>query len=199
MVKSHNLKNKFSKLDMKKEFFPQKVLALSFLSVLVLTACQNNLPPERPANTGDRIRVTPVVNNDDALPTLAFTRGTEQGKFLLKNQTARYLNPEKTELEITFSNLTREFCAPAGDLQEGEQELKITVKAKNAISKGELVNADNQISAIYRDKSGQHQFSGTAISTLKVTDLNAAILRGKLKFSDAEQTFEGEYFTAICK
>lgn len=184
---------------MKKAFFPQKVLALSCLSVFVLTACQNNLPPERPANTGDRPRVTPVVNNDDALPTLAFTKGAEQAKFLLKNQTARYLNPEKTELEITFSNLTREFCAPASDLQEGEQELKITVKAKNAISKGELVNADNQISAIYRDKSGQHQFSGAAISTLKVTDLNAAILRGKLKFSDAEQTFEGEYFTAICK
>ena len=77
---------------MNKEFFNQKVLVIGLLSTLVLAACQsNNLPPERPANVGDRTRPTPVVNNDDALPTLAFTKGSEQGKFLLKNQTARYL------------------------------------------------------------------------------------------------------------
>lgn len=184
---------------MKKEFSTIKVIIIGSFSLVLLSACQSNLPPERPANTGDRTRVTPVINNDDALPTLTFNQSDKEGKFLLKNQIARYLNPEKTELEITFSNLSREFCAVESQLKAGEQELKIIVKSKVPIAKGELANNNNEITAIYRDGSSEQKFTGKAIETLKITDLNGAILRGKLKFSEAGNLLEGEYFTAICK
>jgi hypothetical protein len=83
VVSSHNLKNKFSNQDMKKEFSTIKVIIIGSFSLMLLSACQSNLPPERPANTGDRTRVTPVINNDDALPTLTFNQSDTKSPDIL--------------------------------------------------------------------------------------------------------------------
>lgn len=206
------------------------IFSLLVLSSILLSACQPALPPERPLNTGDRPRVTrgqPEVVREEVLPTLALTQGEAKSEMKLRSQTSRYLNAQNTALEITLTSSDLAYCQnenPA--LGEGEEELKITIRAKDGqtpIEKIEFAGDDRfELSATYRSNkpapAGQTEtsaadnesaqpsaapadvtFSGADFTGLKITDLNAAIARGHLSITSTDLSVEGEFFTAVCK
>ena len=184
----------------------QYILPVLILSIFVLSACQPAQPPERPINTGDRPRVTreKTPPAEEVLPVLAITKGENKSELKLRSQTARYLNNEKTALEIVLTSSNLAYCqneSPA--LGEGEEELKIVVKTvdgKFSVGQGELATEPGyELSGTYRTSQGDVALEKSAISSLNITDLNAAIVRGHLKIAGTDLAIEGEFFTAICR
>lgn len=182
------------------------IIPLLVFSALVLSACQPALPPERPINNGDRPKVTkentPPV--EEVLPILAITFGEEKTEMKLRSQTSRYLGTQEAALEITLTSSKLAYCQnenPA--LGEGEEELKITVKSKDGttpVDKGELAGNDQfEISGTYRNNLGDVQFQTTDFSSLNISDLNTAIVRGHIQIKTIDRSIVGEFFTAICK
>ncbi len=176
------------------------IFALTF-TLIILSACQAPLEPEHVVKFDRNTDKTPV---EEVLPVLKVTQGPDHSELKLRSQTSRYLNAEKSAIEITLSSSKIAFCenqAPA--LKEGEAELKITVKAKDgkkAISKADLSkDADLEITAVYKTPSGEINISGDQFKSLAISDLNEAILRGNIQVSAKDFAIEGEYFTAICK
>lgn len=178
---------------------------LLVLSIFILSACQPGLPPERPINTGDRPRVTrnttPV---EEVLPTFAVTSAETKSEMKLRSQTSRYLNAQSSVLEITLTSSRLAYCQnenPA--LGEGEEELKITIKSKDgktAIVQDELANNDGiEIAGVYRNNQGDIPLQTSDFSSMKIIDLNSAIVRGNLQIATTDLSIEGEFFTAICK
>ncbi len=186
-----------------------KLISLLALSTIVLTACQMGQPPERPLNTGDRPRVTRTTNTpatpaEEVLPMLKITQKDQIGEFKLRSQTTRYLNEAKTELEISLSSSRLAYCQnESPELKEGEEQLKIIIKArdgKTAIPKAEFAKStDYEISATRKSATLETKIPAENFESLKITDLNNAIVRGNLKIVTADLTMEGEYFTAICQ
>ncbi|MCC6643187.1 hypothetical protein IT411_00375 [Candidatus Peregrinibacteria bacterium] len=179
------------------------VLAL-VLTAFMLAGCQDNGQPEHPLNTdGRKSNSNQEVKKpmEEVLPVLKVTKGPDHSELKLRSQTSRYLNPDQSVLEITLSSSQTAFCkneSPA--LQEGEAELKITVKGQKAIVKEDLaLNKDLEINAVYKTSAGEIMISGDQFKSLNISDLNAAILRGNLQISAKDFAVEGEYFTAICK
>lgn len=192
-------------------------LTLLLLSAIVLTACQPALPPERPLNTGDRPRVTrgeEEIAREEVLPILSVERAGAKSELKLRSQTSRYLNAQNSALEITLTSSDLAYCQnenPA--LGEGEEELKITIRATDGqtpIGKIEFAGDDRfELSATYRGNAppagetaaqpAEITLSPADFASLKVTDLNAAIVRGHLKIASADLSIEGEFFTAVCK
>lgn len=176
------------------------IFALAF-TLIAFSACQTPSQPEHVVKFDRNIDKTPV---EEVLPFLKITQGANQSELKLRSQTSRYLNPEKSAIEITLSSSKTAFCenqAPA--LKEGEAELKITVKAKDskkAIAKEDLIkDTDFETSATYKTSTGEITISGDQFKSLSISDLNAAILRGNIQISAKDFAVEGEYFTAICK
>ena len=190
-------------------------ITLLITSILVLTACQTSLPPERPLNTtGERSRFTQNeedTQREEMLPVLTIADKDSKSEMKLRSQTSRYINANNSAIEITLTSSRLAYCQnESSALGEGEEEIKITIKAKDGktpIEQNEYVDNNNfEISAIYR---GNKQTSPSTLSditfssgdfiTMEITDINTAIVRGQLKLSKDEITIEGEYFTAICR
>lgn len=176
------------------------IFALTF-TLIALSACQPSAEPEHVVKFDRNTDKTPV---EEVLPVIKITQGTDHSELKLRSQTSRYLNAEKSAIEITLSSSKIAFCenqAPA--LKEGEAELKITVKAKDgkkAISKEDLSQDSNfETSATYKTPAGEIAISGDQFKSLSISDLNAAILRGNIAISAKDFAVEGEYFTAICQ
>ena len=176
------------------------IFALAF-TLITLTACQAPSQPEHVVKFDRNTDKTPV---EEVLPVIKITQGPNHSDLKLRSQTSRYLNAEKSAIEITLSSSKTAFCenqAPA--LKEGEAEIKITVKAKDgkkAIVKEDLSqDADFETSATYKTPAGEIMISGDQFRSLSISDLNAAILRGNIQISAKDFAVEGEYFTAICK
>lgn len=176
------------------------IFALAF-TLITLSACQTPSQPEHVVKFDRNTDKTPV---EEVLPVIKITQGPNHSDLKLRSQTSRYLNAEKSAIEITLSSSKTAFCenqAPA--LKEGEAELKIIVKAKDgkkAITKEDLSkDTDFESIATYKTTAGEVTISGDQFKSLSISDLNAAILRGNIQISAKDFSVEGEYFTAICK
>jgi hypothetical protein len=182
-----------------------KLIVLLALSTTVFTACQIGQPAERPLNTDGRPRVIkPATPVEEVLPVLKVSQKGQNSEFKLRSQTSRYLNDLKTELEITLSSSSQAYCQnEAPVLKEGEEQLKITIKAKDgktAITKAEFAgNEAFEIFALRKTATLETKIPAESFESLKISDLNNAIVRGSLRIASEDLKMEGEYFTAICK
>jgi hypothetical protein len=193
-----------------------KLLYLAMLTMaiaILLAACQQaSKVDQNPANP-DRPRVTKKTPLEEVLPTLSITQKASTNtpvtpnEFKLRSQTSRYLNANKSALEITLSDSRQGFCKnEAPDLLDGESIIKISIKAKDgksAIPKG-VLTADKfdlsvQKMTKYGDAQTETKFAANEIPLFKITDINNSIARGNFKLDNSTTMIEGEFFTAVCK
>lgn len=184
--------------------FLSKTLILVGLS-LFIAGCQNAnpTPPERPINPNGRPTQTQVDPNiNEVVPVLNMNSAGQGKEFKLRSQTARYLNAEKSALEIVLTdnrqvscqNLTPTFTAD-------QQKITLTVKSKDgkAIAMGDLsADANFEKQAEYQMGETKTAFNNEAVQKLEFTNINDAIARGNLKLQSTDLSLEGEFFTAIC-
>jgi hypothetical protein len=183
-----------------------KVLfALLALSLTLFSACQSPSVPEPLLNQGDRPRVTRGnTSTEQIYPVLKMEQSGQAGEFKLRSQTSRYLSDDKTTLEIILTSSDLAFCKnESPELKAGEQEIRFTVKSKDGktpVAKEELANNSRfEISGVYKTTAGEVKLDGASFESLKLTDLNNAIVRGILKINSAGLKLDGEFFTAICR
>lgn len=179
------------------------VLIIATIATFLLVGCQNNQPPERPLNKGDRSRVTtPVVApEDEILPVLKISEGGQEREMKLRSQTTRFLDDSQKTMEITLSSSRTAFCEnETPELLNGDEQLILTVKSdKDAIATGDAKESAYQLSGKYKNADGEIDLAADAIKGLTISDLNAAIVRGNLDVSNEQISIKGEFFTAICK
>lgn len=178
------------------------ILVIATVTSLLLAGCQAGQPPERPLNTGDRPRVgEPVVApEDEVLPTLNITEESEEREMKLRSQTSRFLDDNKQVLEITLSSSRLAFCEnESPELLEGEEQIIITLKGKTPIIDGKAIDAGYELSAKYKSQTDEKEFAQENFTEMSISDINAAIVRGKMDINLEEFSIEGEFFTAICK
>ena len=180
------------------------------ISALLLSACQSGqVSNPNSSSTNDRPRITDQTKSaDDNLPVLKTKQSGLAGEFKLRSQTSRYLTSNKSSAEIILSNTTSAFCQKQKPtLLDEEQQIRIIIKSKDgktAVSKGETVgNSNFELSLSKVTKAGEQKLDSLLITSLNITDLNNAILRGNLKSSASSdgkiESYDGEFFTAICK
>ena len=187
-----------------------KIKSLAFISAIILlaltlTACQESSVSPSKNQPGDR--KTPVVAtkpDEEILPTLQLKENNQDSKIVLRSQTSHFLNSQKSALEIDVTSSKIAFCENQHpELKDKEEELIITLKSKDgktALTKGEYANnKDFEITASRRNAAGQTTIPVESFQSLKITDLNNAIVRGNLNITSPALSISGEYFTAICK
>ncbi len=175
------------------------VITLFFGTLFLLSACQpdNTLPPEKPLNsTSQNTRRVPPKRTTDIVPTLTVKQGENSSEFKLRSQTARYLNDQKSAMEITLADTFAINCQnlqiePAADDQIFR--FKISSTDGQALKEGAKLGAGLTVEG----EINQQQLS--AISEFTITTLNDAVIRGGLNTEDKEKNYQGDYFAAICR
>jgi len=184
------------------------LLSTLIISTLLLTACQSG-QVTAPANVNntDRPRISDQTKPVEAVyPILKTSQSGLAGEYKLVSQTSRYLSSDKSSLELNLSNTPSAYCLmQQPKLKDDEQQIRIVIKSKdsnNPITKGEAVgNAKYELTLSKYTKDGEQKLDPKLITSLNITDLNNSVLRGNLKSSsDGKiESFEGEFFTAICR
>lgn len=185
-----------------------KFLSKAFILVIIslfIAGCQSTgNGPERPNNQNNKPTkpVEPVY--EEVVPLLNMNSDGQTKEFKLRSQTARYLNAEKSALEIVLTdnrevscqNLTPQFAAD-------QQKITVTIKSKDGkapIAMADLsADANFEKQAEYKIGETIKAFTNEEVKKLEFTNINDAIVRGNLKLETADLSFEGEFFTAICK
>jgi hypothetical protein len=183
-----------------------QTLILVGLSIFI-AGCQStsNVPPERPLypngrSTEPETTVDPYLN--EVVPVLSMNVAGQGKEFKLRSQTARYLNPEKSALEIVLTDNREVSCQnPTPAFTSEQQKLIFTVKSKDgkAIAMGDLTaDANFEKQAEYQMGEVKNNFDNNSVKKLEFTNINDAIARGNLKLESTDLSLEGEFFTAIC-
>jgi len=190
-------------MNTNKSTAPQLGLTLLMaISLFSLSACDMGNSNQ---NTGDRNNPQVETRPDEEVfPTLDLKENGNASKIVLRSQTSHYLNDQKSAVEIEMTSSKIAFCEnEEPPLKDKEESIKITIKAKNpktAITKGEFVgNKDFDITATRKTTAGETTISADQFQSLKITDINNAIVRGNFNVSSTNLALSGEYFTAICK
>lgn len=183
----------------------KRISILILIASLFLVACQpvSDLNSTNNSNQQNNENKPPV---EEVVPVLKTVLNNQPGEFKLRSQTAHFLKSDKSSVEIILSNTYSAFCAkPSPTLGNDEQQITLTIKSNNgktALTKGEMVgNATLELSK--KTSAGEVKLDPKLITSLKITDLNNAIIRGSLSSSNSTdgkiEGLEGEFFAAICK
>ncbi|MBD3270241.1 hypothetical protein GF376_01830 [Candidatus Peregrinibacteria bacterium] len=177
---------------MKKAF---KIILIS--CSIFLVACQQTVDgPERPLNTSDQNRTNArtVKRASTIVPTLSVEQNGETTEYRLESQTARYLNDKQSELEILLGDNIKVTCEDNEPLEADDNILKINVKSEN----DEAISPESPIVTTAILQTGDDE-SEINVEQITISNVNDSIIRGDLILSNQEQSFSGEFFTAICR
>ncbi len=159
---------------------------LVIISALFFVACSNSTDTEV----------------KEVLPELSLNINGEISKFALRSQTSKFLNDNKSTVEITLTNSRLAFCDnQKPELSENDKFLTINISNKDnqPLQLGSQTgNTQLEIKALLEMKDQRIELSQDQFQDLSFTDLNNAILRGVLNIQSEQLNLSGDFFTAIC-
>ncbi|MGL5830989.1 MAG: hypothetical protein ACRCZE_02450 [Candidatus Altimarinota bacterium] len=185
-----------------------KFLSKAFILIvasLFIAGCQpaGTGQPERPLNPNGKPVKQPEPIVEEIVPLLNMNAAGQSKEFKLRSQTSRYLNAEKSALEIVLTDNRDVSCQnPAPAMTADQQKITLTVKSKDGkspIAMADLSTDTNfEKQAEYQIGETKTAFGNDAVTKLEFTNINDAIARGNLKLETTDLSLDGEFFTAIC-
>lgn len=204
-----------------------KKIGLVLITAFLITGCNQTPSNSNTASTNDnkssqsqtdqsehpisKKPTKPKVEKKEIVPTLISNFAevgtpTEKGyEFKLRSQIAVYSKKDKSEIKVMLANTYAQSCTNQNaKLQDGDQKFILTLKNKDskAINTGEFKkDTDHNFSVgLEAAENAKVDFVPKEdLSTLEITYINDAVIRGKIKLTDGIETIEGEFFAAICK
>lgn len=143
------------------------------------------------------------TENKEILPELSLNINGEISEFALRSQTSRFLNDNKSAVEITLTNSRLAFCDnQKPELSENDKFLTINISNKDnhPLQLGaQTENTQLEIKALLETSNQTIEVKQDQFKDLSFTDLNNAILRGSLNIQNEQLSLSGNFFTAICR